>query len=222
MKNLIDIEASMSGQVRPKKKLNKIKISMICILVLCLNGIYLTANAGDMLINKADTPSVAVIETHESALLSNNIPSEPIVTQIIPPSNIPVLNYGIVTSQYGSRKHPISGKVKPHRGLDLGLPAGTPVYAPASGTVIFSGWKQGYGFVIEIDHENGYLSLFAHNKINLVKLGTFVNNNTIIARVGATGIATGPHIHVEIIFHGKNVNPIQFFHSHSAVQPFHD
>ena len=162
------------------------------------------ALAGDVKIENTTESAVAA-----SASEATTHAPQPTTTAKV--QNVPLLVGGMLTSSYGQRNHPISGKRKQHKGIDISLPMNTPIYAPADGNVIFSGWKRGYGYVIEIDHNNGYVTLFAHNKINLVKLGDTVTTTTLIARVGATGVATGPHIHFEIIFHGKNVNPINFF-----------
>ncbi len=153
-----------------------------------------------------NTTNVTVAASASDA--TTNIQRPPTITT---PTNVPLLSAGVLTSSYGSRVHPVSGKRKQHKGIDVSLPMGTPIYAPADGNVIFSGWKRGYGYVVQIDHNNGYVTLFAHNKVNLVKLGDIVTSASIIARVGATGVATGPHIHFEISFHGKQVNPINFY-----------
>lgn len=124
-------------------------------------------------------------------------------------SRIPSLA-GLVTSAFGYRKHPVKGKVKHHNGIDLAAKLGTPVFAPASGTVIFAGTKNGYGNVVEIDHGNGYVSLLAHHSRLLVKVGDLVTAATEIAKAGRTGIATGVHVHVELRKDGRLVNPISY------------
>lgn len=124
-------------------------------------------------------------------------------------SRIPTLS-GLITSAFGYRKHPVRGKVKHHDGIDLAAKLGTPVFAPASGTVIFAGMKNGYGNVVEIDHGNGYTSLLAHHSRLLVKVGDLVTATTEIAKAGRTGIATGVHIHVEIRKDGRLLNPIAY------------
>lgn len=124
-------------------------------------------------------------------------------------SRIPSLT-GIITSAFGFRKHPVRGKVRHHNGIDIAAKHGTPVLAPAAGRVIFAGVKGGYGKVIEIDHENGYTTLFAHNSSLLVKVGDLVEFNSVIAKVGSTGLSTGPHIHVEVRQNGTLINPKVF------------
>ena len=182
------------------------KIRSQVLLFLFAIAMSTTAIANDIKsVESTTNVTVAASASDATPLIS---PTRPTITT---PQNIPTLNTGVLTSSYGSRVHPVSGKRKLHKGIDIGLPMGTPIYAPADGNVIFSGWKRGYGYVVQIDHNNGYITLFAHNKVNLVNIGDKVTTATLIAKVGASGVATGPHIHFEIVFHGKQVNPINFF-----------
>lgn len=118
---------------------------------------------------------------------------------------------GMITSAFGWRKHPVRGGRRHHNGIDLAARNGTPVLAPAAGRIIFAGWRTGYGNVIEIDHENGYTTLLAHHSRILVKVNDVVDTNTVIAKAGRTGWATGVHVHVEIRHNGTLLNPIVFF-----------
>lgn len=124
-------------------------------------------------------------------------------------SHLPVL-YGMITSAFGNRKHPVRGRVRHHNGIDLAARLGDQVLAPASGTVVFAGVRNGYGQVIEIDHGNGYTSLLAHHSKLLVQAGDLVDASTVIAKAGRTGVATGVHVHIEIRHHGALVNPARF------------
>lgn len=124
-------------------------------------------------------------------------------------SRIPTIT-GMITSAFGWRRHPVRGRVRHHDGVDLAAKLGMPVLAPAAGHVIFSGTKNGYGNVIEIDHENGYVTLLAHHSQLLVNVGDYVDTNTVIAKAGRTGIATGVHVHVEVRFHNALINPKVF------------
>ncbi len=119
--------------------------------------------------------------------------------------NIPV--DGVVSSKFGMRKHPVHGDSRFHHGMDIAAPVGTEVYPYQSGKVIFSGEQAGYGNTIVIDHGNGYTSKYAHNRLNLVKAGDLVNEDTIIAEVGSTGLSTGPHLHFEVRRDGKYLDP---------------
>lgn len=124
-------------------------------------------------------------------------------------SRIPTIT-GIITSAFGYRKHPVRGRVRHHDGIDLAAKLGAPVLAPASGVITFSGVKRGYGNVVEIDHENGYSTLLAHNSKLLVKIGDIVTAGMVIAKAGSTGISTGVHVHVEVRRHGQLVNPVAY------------
>jgi murein DD-endopeptidase MepM/ murein hydrolase activator NlpD len=112
-----------------------------------------------------------------------------------------------VSSGYGMRHDPFSGELKFHHGLDIPAPEGTDVHPVRPGTVLFSGQQTGYGNVVIIDHGNGFTSKYAHNQENLVKEGEKVDSATVIAKVGSTGKSTGPHIHFEVAYGGRNVDP---------------
>lgn len=147
----------------------------------------------------------------EDSPLANIVrkPEEEILQLDSDVSRIPSIT-GMITSNYGWRIHPVRGKKRFHAGLDLAAKLGAEVTAPASGKILFAGWKNGYGNVIEIDHENGYTSLLAHNSKLLVKAGDIVTAATVIAKAGRTGVATGVHVHFEVRRFGELVNPIKF------------
>lgn len=114
---------------------------------------------------------------------------------------------GTITSPYGWRRHPIRKRSIHHDGVDLAARVGDNVYAPAAGVVTFSGVRNGYGNVIEIDHGNGYSTLLAHHSRLLVTEGDEVTFGQIIALAGRTGRVTGPHVHLEVRKNGSLVNP---------------
>jgi murein DD-endopeptidase MepM/ murein hydrolase activator NlpD len=118
---------------------------------------------------------------------------------------------GVVSSPFGMRRHPIHGDMRFHNGIDIAAPAGTNVYAIRKGTVTFSGQQAGFGNVVVIDHGNGLITKYGHNRVNLVKAGDEVDTTTVIAQVGSTGESTGPHLHFEVRFEGKSVDPRTFF-----------
>jgi murein DD-endopeptidase MepM/ murein hydrolase activator NlpD len=115
-----------------------------------------------------------------------------------------------VGSRYGSRLHPIHGDVRMHHGVDLGAATGSPIRAFAAGTVVFSGPRGGYGNLIEIDHGNGITTRYAHQSANDVRPGDVVAAGEVIGRVGATGTATGPHLHFEIRRDGASLDPAPY------------
>ncbi|MDD2283703.1 MAG: M23 family metallopeptidase [Eubacteriales bacterium] len=114
------------------------------------------------------------------------------------------LNTGYITDYFGSRRGT-------HGGVDIGAPAGTPIYAAAAGTVIISQWGPSYGNYVKIDHGNGYATLYAHASARLVKPGQWVSKGQVIAKVGSTGNSTGPHLHFEVQRNGTRINALQFF-----------
>ncbi len=117
---------------------------------------------------------------------------------------------GWITSYYGERKNPISGRIKMHEGLDIGARIGSPVLAPADGIITYSGSKPGFGSLVQIDHGYGLETIFAHNKNALVRKGDIVRRGEIIAQVGNTGSSTGPHVHYEIRVNGTPVDPLYY------------
>ncbi len=118
---------------------------------------------------------------------------------------------GRITSPFvGSRVHPVTGKVRKHSGIDIGLPQGSPVVAAQSGKVIHSGWINGYGYTVIIDHGGGISTLYGHNSALTVRAGQSVRRGEQIARVGSTGISTGPHVHFEVRQNGVAVNPMNW------------
>lgn len=115
---------------------------------------------------------------------------------------------GRITSGYGWRTHPITGKRDFHSGIDIGAPTGTAIKAAAAGTVTYAGWMGGYGNMVIIDHGNGLETQYAHNSSLLVSAGQKVQRGQQIAKAGATGVATGPHLHFNVARNGEYVNPL--------------
>ena len=115
-----------------------------------------------------------------------------------------------LSSTYGMRKHPISGFNKMHKGIDFAAPQGTPVYAGGNGVIEMAGRNGGYGNYIRIRHNNEYKTAYAHLsgfKKGISK-GVRVNQGEVIGYVGSTGRSTGPHLHYEIIYQNKQINPL--------------
>lgn len=116
---------------------------------------------------------------------------------------------GRISSNFGVRPDPWTGVKRFHKGLDIAAPVGTPVKAAAAGKVAFSGWADGYGRLVTIDHGDGTITRYGHNGLNLVQVGDAVTAGQQIALVGATGRATGPHLHFEVERNGETVDPTQ-------------
>lgn len=124
------------------------------------------------------------------------------------PAGIPV--NGVISSNYSFRNDPINNSEAFHSGIDIAVKEGTPVKATASGTVIQSRYINGYGYAVEIDHGNGYSTLYAHNSELLVNVSDNIEKGDVIALSGATGRVTGPHVHYEVKFNGEVLNPRDF------------
>jgi murein DD-endopeptidase MepM/ murein hydrolase activator NlpD len=114
------------------------------------------------------------------------------------------------SSGFGVRVHPIFHREKMHTGIDLAAPKGTPIYSAGAGVVVFAGWKNGYGNVVELDHGFGYHTLYGHSSKLLVKVGDTVGRGSVIALVGSTGNSTGCHLHYETIIDDQKINPEPF------------
>jgi len=115
---------------------------------------------------------------------------------------------GPITSSYGTRPNPFDRSFSQfHKGIDIGVPIGTPFRAARDGIVILSARMAGYGNCIFIRHTNGYVTVYGHNKVNLVKQGDVVKQGQVIGEVGRTGTATGPHLHFEVRKATSPMNP---------------
>ena len=112
---------------------------------------------------------------------------------------------GTITSTIGLRTDPFNGRLTHHNGIDIAAPSGTPVKPVAPGTVIFSGWKNGYGNTVILDHHDGMVTVYAHHSSNSVREGDSVDTGTVIALTGSTGRSTGPHLHFEAWQNGVNI-----------------
>jgi murein DD-endopeptidase MepM/ murein hydrolase activator NlpD len=127
------------------------------------------------------------------------------------------MEFSRVTSGFAMRLHPILNTWRKHKGVDYGAPTGTPVRSVADGVVDFAGWQNGYGNVVSIKHDGYKSTLYAHlSRIN-VKLGQKVNQGEYVGAVGATGWATGPHLHFELKVKGEHKDPLILAKSSDSV-----
>lgn len=122
----------------------------------------------------------------------------------------PVQN-ALISSPYGFRWG------RPHQGIDLAAPTGTPIQAAEGGRVVYSSWKQGYGNFVAVDHGHGMETHYAHCSKILVHVGQHVSKGQQIAKVGNTGNSTGPHLHFEVVANGIHRNPVKFLNHNLAV-----
>ncbi len=117
----------------------------------------------------------------------------------------------VITSGFGVRQHPIQGVLKQHTGIDIGnTPYGSPAVAAEDGIVTYAGWLGGYGNCVMINHGNGLVTLYGHGQKILTELHKEVKKGDLIMEVGATGNATGPHLHFEVRVNGKSVQPLNY------------
>lgn len=116
---------------------------------------------------------------------------------------------GYVSSRFGSRISPFTGRPQQHTGIDVAAPLGTPILAAADGVVTFSGNLAGYGHAIVITHGFGFKTFYGHNQKNNVKKGDRVHRGQVIGLVGSSGYSTGSHVHYEVLVNGSPVDPLK-------------
>ncbi len=114
---------------------------------------------------------------------------------------------GRISCRFGYRIHPITKIYSFHTGVDIAVKSGTPVHAAADGTVVKAGWNKAYGYMVVIEHDGGYSTLYGHNSKLLVSVGDDVKQGDVIAKSGSTGWSTGPHVHYQLMKMGKPINP---------------
>lgn len=141
-------------------------------------------------------------------VLDNLLLNRNLQRQVLPAGR-PVVS-GWISSHYGIRNDPFTGQRAHHGGIDFAGRDGSAVVAVAAGVVTYSGDRFGYGKMVEINHGNGYVTRYAHNRDNLVRIGDAVKKGDHIAHMGMTGRATAPHVHFEVLHNGRGVNPLQY------------
>ena len=156
----------------------------------------------DALSNQLDDRSQQ-LNVLETVLLNQSIQAE------VVPNGAPS-NTGFISSHFGLRNDPFTGKIAVHKGVDLAGKEGSDVVAVAPGVVTWSGNRLGYGNMVEVTHGNGYVTRYGHNEKNLVKLGEMIKKGQPIALMGSTGRSTGPHVHFEVYFNGQAVDPMKY------------
>ena len=142
----------------------------------------------------------------ESLLMSKNLEDE------VFPAGFPA-EKGWLSSFFGTRTDPFTGRPAQHNGVDIAGKLGTKILAVASGVVTWSGDRYGYGTMVEVNHGNGYVTRYAHNSDNLVAVGDTVKKGQALGLMGSSGRSTGPHVHFEVLRHGRVVNPVKYVRS---------
>ena len=129
------------------------------------------------------------------------------------PAIQPILNKDLTrtASGFGWRIDPIYRTRRFHAGMDFSAPTGTEIYATGNGTIRKSGWQQGYGNTVEVNHGFGYVTRYAHMQKTNVRVGQKVKRGDVIGFVGNTGKSTGPHLHYEVHYRGKVMNPQNYY-----------
>ena len=153
---------------------------------------------------------IAELEDREQQLsvLENILISSHMEVEVFPAGR--PIKRGWISSYYGTRTNPFTGKLQFHKGMDFAAKSGSDVLAVAGGVVTWSSKRYGYGNLVEINHGNGYITRYGHNKTNLVAVGDTVKKGQIISHMGSTGRSTGPHVHFEVMKNGRQINPQKF------------
>jgi len=128
------------------------------------------------------------------------------------PSGRPIKS-GWISSYFGLRTDPFTGLQEMHEGFDFAGKMGSKVYAVASGVITWSGDRYGYGKLVEINHGNGYVTRYGHNSKLLVKVGDTVKKGEPVSLMGSTGRSTGPHVHFEVLYRGRAIDPAKFVYA---------
>lgn len=150
-------------------------------------------------IDKRET-QLAVLE---NLLMNRNLQEQ------VRPAGRPIVK-GWLSSYFGIRTDPFTGRKARHHGLDFAGAEGSDIISVASGVVTWAGPRYGYGNLVEINHGNGYVTRYGHNKEILVDVGDTVKRGQVISLMGSTGRSTGPHVHFEVLKDGRVVNPISY------------
>ncbi|MGE0082183.1 MAG: M23 family metallopeptidase [Thiohalomonadaceae bacterium] len=143
------------------------------------------------------------LDVLETMLINRNMQAE------VLPAGRPAKG-GWISSYFGIRSDPFTGRPEHHNGIDLAGKEGAEVIAVAAGVVTWAGERWGYGNLVEINHGNGHVTRYGHSKEILVKVGDTVRKGQAVATIGSTGRSTGPHVHFEVLRNGRHVDPLTY------------
>jgi murein DD-endopeptidase MepM/ murein hydrolase activator NlpD len=187
-------------------------IATVSTAVIAATGIWSAANARGVVLTSDQLANArrTIFTLNDSVrTLRAQVMYDAALADSAPPMIMPVA--GEVTSRFSnSRFHPLLHFFRPHEGIDLSAPAGTTIVAPAVATVAFVGWRLGDGLTVELAHRGGVTTLYAHCRTAFVKVGQRIPAGFPIAAVGSSGLATGPHVHFEVMLNGKPTDPMKF------------
>jgi len=171
-------------------------------------GSNTNADAADVLEN-LDRLARALEDRSEHLTALESLLMDRQLSKAATPNGWPV-EKGWMSSPFGIRADPFTGRRAFHRGVDIASPLGSPILAMADGVVSHAGLKQGYGLMVEVTHGHGYTTRYAHASEVLVKVGDRVTKGDKVARVGSSGRSTGPHLHFEVFREDKAANPVSY------------
>jgi murein DD-endopeptidase MepM/ murein hydrolase activator NlpD len=147
-------------------------------------------------------------QEQQMSLLESVLDTRELQRELLPAGR-PIIK-GWISSHFGKRTDPFTGRPAMHHGLDFAGKEGSEIISVAGGVVTYSGDRYGYGKMVEVDHGNGYVTRYAHNKKNLVNVGDVVKKEQVLALMGNSGRSTGPHVHFEVLRHGRAVDPQRY------------
>ena len=156
-----------------------------------------------------DTLEEQLVDRQRQLSVLESLMSTRSLGERILPGGWPIIG-GWISSHFGYRSDPFTGRGAFHAGVDFAAPPGSKVITTGPGTVSYSGYKNGYGYVVEVTHPTGYLTRYGHNSRNLVREGQTVQKGDAIAIIGSTGRSTGTHVHFEVERNGNTLNPMKY------------
>jgi murein DD-endopeptidase MepM/ murein hydrolase activator NlpD len=203
---------------KPGAPTRQVRVSMRSITTVAVCALAVVAAAGtwggeNSTLAAASTSRLAESQRTVVALLDSmqTLRAAALRVAHLPPQNMIMPVVGQITSPFSqSRLHPILGFFRAHLGVDLSAPAGTHIVAPAAARVKSVGWHLAYGLTIELEHSGDVVTRFAHCRAAYVHVGDTVQAGQVIGAVGTSGLTTGPHVHFEVLVHGKQVDPVSF------------
>ena len=168
-------------------------------------------NANEFLVSLDDLSRKMDKSSFQLSILESMLMNRDLHDEVFPTGR--PIKRGWISSYYGMRADPFTGRRTHHDGIDLAGKQGSEVIAVASGIVTWAGKRYGYGNLVEINHGNGYVTRYGHNDKIEVTVGDDVKKGQTISRMGSTGRSTGPHVHYEVHKHGRSVDPMKYVNS---------